>query len=423
VFSESSAPGLGGLDRRLDPRSAAPIAVAFSGGGDSLAALLVAKLWGDQYGRRLIALHVDHRLQAASGDWSRACPGVCDQLGLGFRRLPWLGDKPDRGLPAAARRARHDLLAAAASEVGARVIIFGHTADDEQEAELMRAEGASLGPMAEWRPSPAWPTGRGLFVLRPLLGVRRAALRAWLSGQGLSWIDDPANDDPRWPRARARARLAQLAPLQDGPIDTPDDPALATLARAARFGLGGDITIDRSALTSAPPATRRRFLSAALTCAGGGERPPRGDRLAALADRVASREPVIATLNGAKLVSGDLCQISRETGAYRRHGAPVVVLEPGQAAVWDGRFEVVNRSDLPITIRHLAGQAATLPPDQRAKLRKLPSEVRGGLPAASPSRGPTTCPMLNDHIGLTAKSLVADRLLGVCGVFSKESAL
>src|SRR5690606_9178284 len=87
---------------------------------------------------------------------------------------------------------------------GARVILFAHTADDVAEGDRMRAEGSTLGRLRDWSPSPAWPEGRGLMLLRPMLDVSRSELRDWLRGQGADWIDDPANEDLRYARARAR---------------------------------------------------------------------------------------------------------------------------------------------------------------------------------------------------------------------------
>ena len=195
------------LDHRLDPGLTQPIAVAFSGGGDSLGALIATKAWADGCGRPVIALHVDHGLQAASGDWRAFAATAADRLGVSFHVLAWVGEKPVHGLAAAARRVRHALIAEAARAAGATTVVFGHTADDSAESALMRAEGSSLGPPREWRPSPVWPEGRGVFLLRPLLGVRRAAIREALRAAGWDWIDDPANEDLSQPRARARREL------------------------------------------------------------------------------------------------------------------------------------------------------------------------------------------------------------------------
>lgn len=71
----------------------------------------------------------------------------------------------------------------------------------------MRAEGSTLGRLRDWSPSPVWTEGRGLMLLRPMLGAGRGEVRDWLAGQGADWIDDPGNEDVRYARSRARAFL------------------------------------------------------------------------------------------------------------------------------------------------------------------------------------------------------------------------
>ena len=193
------------LSCRLDPNAPPPLVVAFSGGGDSLALLIAAKAWAEGAGRRLVAVTVDHRLQAAGAEWARWCEARCRRLGVAHRTMIWTGGKPATGLSAAARHARHGLIADAARQAGACVILMGHTADDRLEARSMRAAGGSVPDPREWSPSPVWPQGRGLFILRPLIEARRAAIRAALAAAGETWIEDPANRDPRHARAPAPA--------------------------------------------------------------------------------------------------------------------------------------------------------------------------------------------------------------------------
>jgi tRNA(Ile)-lysidine synthase len=119
--------------------------------------------------------------------------------------------------------------------------LLGHTADDLAEAAAMRAEGSSVSDPRYWSPSPVWPEGRGVMLLRPLLGERRAALRAWLSGRGETWLDDPANDDPRSARARARRAGASLVDA------SPAEPRSPPISRAI------PMASSSCAATSPPP--------------------------------------------------------------------------------------------------------------------------------------------------------------------------
>ncbi|MDR3511265.1 MAG: ATP-binding protein [Caulobacteraceae bacterium] len=404
------------FERRLDPGLAAPVAVGLSGGGDSLAALLAARAWAARSGRPLIALTVDHRLQAASGGWTRFAAETAARLGAGFRALAWEGPKPATGLAAAARLARHRLLADAARQAGAGVLVLGHTADDLLEAEVMRGWGSSLGAMREWSPSPVWPQGRGLFILRPLLGQRRAALRAWLASLGERWIDDPANDDLAQTRARARAALAGGG---EAPDPATDDPDAACLAAAVVAVGGGALRLDRAALASAPAAAARRVLAAAALSAGGGPRPPRSARLEALRARLAAPGPVRATLCGARVIGeAEAVLVARDAGEARRGGLAPIDLPPGEAVVWDGRFEITGQR-AGLAVRPLAGLAARLDPAQRSALRALPAAVRPALPVVVDAQGLATCPILADGPA-AACDLVRARTWAACGVIAAE---
>ena len=133
------------FERRLEPRSRAPLAVAFSGGGDSLALLLLTKAWADRAGRRVLALTVDHGLRPESAAWTQAVAACARRIGVDFRALKWTGEKPITGVAGAARAARHRLIADAARSAGASVILVGHTLDDQWENALMRAAGEGVG--------------------------------------------------------------------------------------------------------------------------------------------------------------------------------------------------------------------------------------------------------------------------------------
>jgi len=398
------------FERRLRKGSAAPIAVAFSGGGDSLALLLIAADWAKAAGRPLVVLHVDHALQPQSARWAARCEAVAARLGLPFRKLTWTGEKPARGLPAAARRARHGLIAEAAREAGAAVVLVGHTADDLAETVAMRAEGSTTPLAREWGPSPVWPQGRGVFLLRPLLTIDRAGIRDWLTARGEAWIDDPANLDPRFARARARAAGAPAAPA---PAEA---DAAAELARAVRLEPGDVMALDRSLLRVAAPEAVLALVSAASLCAGGGERPPRRARAWALAERLQGGEEVVATLAGARIeADAEAVRFLREAGEAVRGGLAETRVLPGVPAVWDGRYEVA--ADRPVVVRRLAGAARRLPAPQQSALLAVRASARGALPLIVDEGA---CSLADAVAGVWARYLGLDRLLAACGAVPRE---
>lgn len=389
---------------RLDPLSKQPIAVAVSGGGDSILALRRTVAWADAVRRPVIALYVDHGLQPQSAAWAAFVRDAATALGASFQHLIWDGSKPTRGLPAAARLARHGLLADAARAAGATVIVTGHTADDALENQRL-----GQGHLTDWSPSPVWPQGRGLFLLRPLLALRRNDIRETLRAENAAWIDDPTNEDLSQPRIAARL----LPPLhgEERPAHEGGDEA-AHLARAAAIR-DAVIILPRDAVLAAAPAVRRKVLAAALVCAGGGARLPRTDALERLLGRLASGETFAATLCGARLEAEDDVAIMRDIGETRRGGLR------DDGPVWDGRYETI---DVAGAIRPLKGLAAALPPSQRARLRDLPPAARAALPVVV-AQGQVSCPILAEPPSSSMVSLVGARFLAACGGLAREGDL
>lgn len=117
------------------------ILVAISGGSDStglLLALQEAKA-ADDDGLRLSAVTVDHALRPESADEARKVAMLCAELGIPHTTRRWDGPKPASGLSEASRLARYRLIADVAREIGADLVVSGHTIGDQRETVAMRA--------------------------------------------------------------------------------------------------------------------------------------------------------------------------------------------------------------------------------------------------------------------------------------------
>jgi tRNA(Ile)-lysidine synthase len=350
-----------------------------------MALLLIAAAWAKAAGRRLLAITVDHGLNPESRGWSQICAHAARSVGADWIERRWEGDKPGTGLPAAARRARHALIAGAAREAGARVVLFAHTADDIAEADWMRARGATLGRPKEWSPSPAWPEGRGQMLLRPMLAERREILREWLRGARRGWIEDPGNGG--FARGAARRALS-LLPVGEGGSRGETDEGRASpgthdphpfaaerrqaVVRSTPLPLGEGYEVDRS--------IRLPDLAAVLVCVSGSEVPPRGDRLERLAERLNAGEDFTATVAGARVEAiGETVIVGREAGEMRRRLVPAIGLEPDRPAVWDGRYEI-NAREAGWTVTAAHHRLNALSKRDRATAATAPRWARAALP-------------------------------------------
>jgi tRNA(Ile)-lysidine synthase len=181
------------------------VVIAVSGGSDSTALLFRTKEKVSP-ATRLVAVTVDHALRQESAGEAAAVAALCARREVEHRTLRWDGDKPATGLMAAARLARYALLAKAATDLGGRVVLTGHTADDQAETiamRMQRGEGMGLAGIA-----PFTLHERKVWFARPLLGERRATLRDDLRRRGIGWIDDPSNKNETFERVRVRRDLS-----------------------------------------------------------------------------------------------------------------------------------------------------------------------------------------------------------------------
>ena len=168
---------------------AAPVVVACSGGADSLGLLVVAA----EAGLAPVAVHVDHGLRPDSARDADVVRDAAHRLDARARSVA-VAIEPGGNLEARARDARYAALETARVEEGATAVLVAHTADDQAETVLLNLlRGSAATGLA------GMPARRG-HVVRPLLGVRRDAVRELCVERGLEPVADPSNDDPAFRR-------------------------------------------------------------------------------------------------------------------------------------------------------------------------------------------------------------------------------
>ncbi|HKO08727.1 MAG TPA: tRNA lysidine(34) synthetase TilS [Alphaproteobacteria bacterium] len=405
------------LMRRLAPFEAEPrLAVAVSGGADSMALAILASHWAAAHGGSLVALTVDHGLRPEAAAEARRVKRWLAARGIAHKTLSWRGQKPMANLQAAARQARYGLLEGWCRQNGVLHLLVAHQREDQAETFLLRlSRGSGVDGLAAMAPLSERAEHR---LLRPLITIPRARLRATLAALEQSWIEDPTNDDTRHARVRLRALLPALS--REGM--TPERLAatasqlgrarqaleLATarlLAECVELDPAGYALLEPRALAAGAEDVGLRALARVIQSVGGALYAPRLERLERLY-RAIMREglPSARTLGGCRILSAPGRRLKGRLLVCRewRHAEAELVLRPGQSVTWDGRFRLtlaprLRHASGPLRVGALgeAGWARLAADAVEVRANPLPAPVRPALPALSDLDGLLAVPHLH----------------------------
>jgi tRNA(Ile)-lysidine synthase len=381
----------------LGPFETSPhIAVAVSGGRDSMALMRLLAGWSHDRCGHLTALTVDHRLRPESGREADQVAAWAQDMGIDHVTLRWTGPKPHSRLQAAARQARFHLMTDWCREAGILHLALAHQADDQRETVAMRRarltgdkSAAELGLAG----MSAVTIRSGIRVLRPLLGVTRAQLSAYLETTGQSWIDDPSNVAEQY--ERVRWRLGRLGDLPDVEVIAQagekrhriEGAAADLLMRSCQIDPAGFALIGPACLAAADGGVRDLAVGQVIALIGGGEYRP---------SRHSLRRDLEGVLDGgpARSLGGCLIGTWRKRLLIAREAAstgdPVRITGPGSYS-WDRRFTIqAGALPGPVEIAALGepglrelGQIA----ESAVILKEIPPPARAGLPAARDATG------------------------------------
>ena len=233
-------------------RRARRVMVAFSGGPDSLACLLLVRELGRREEFEVVAAHFDHQLRPESARDLERARAICRDLAVecvtGEGDVGAVAREQHMGIEETARRMRYQFLSFVAGKENADCLVTGHTADDQAETVLMRViRGTGIRGLRGMAPVAGIPGAPAQRLVRPLLCLRRDETRALCAEAGIEPVRDQSNDDSRY--TRNQLRLNTLPALRQ--LNPSVDSALVHLAESARQVFEG---IERQALELRPLA-------------------------------------------------------------------------------------------------------------------------------------------------------------------------
>jgi len=370
------------------------VALSVSGGPDSVALMHLAWRWRGprREGPELFALTVDHGLRPESRAEAEQVGRMAAALGLPHVILTWehAGEQPAR-VQERAREARYTLMTGYCHAHGIPAIATAHTLDDQAETFLMRLKrGSGLDGLAA---IPARGEWAGIALLRPLLDVPKARLLATLEAEGIGFIADPSNRDPRFERARLREQMDALSALGLEPEaialsarrlrrarEALDSAAREFIAAHGEVSEAGYATVDRKALFAAPEEIALRVLGQLIAMVGGGSELPRLAKLEALLEALRAHPQKGHTLGRCRIAP-----LKGRLGLFREmraSGLPVARLRPGDHALWDNRFHIAlgTGEREPIQVRALGESGLRTLKDRKAWPPSLPALAGRTLP-------------------------------------------
>ena len=390
---------------RLAPFERRPtLAVAVSGGPDSLALTCLAARWATSRDGRVIGLTVDHDLRAESSKEADQTAAWLSKHGIDHHTLRWTGPKPTSGLQQKARNARYDLLLAWCRDAAVLHLLTGHHREDQAETVALRKEKQSgpdgLAGMAMIRDLPH------LRLLRPFLGTGKARLIATLRHLEQPWVDDPSNRNPVFTRNRLRRDgidlelLSAEARLRGRERALAEKRLQAVLAEIVSVDPAGFASAPDRAFLDQPPDIGGSLLARVLMTIGGGAYPPRSKRLQSLLDAMRGDQH----FQGRTLYH---CQVLKQQGRWfffrEANDTTTQALPPGQWLLWDDRFLVRWWGpDKDYRIQALGGHGWSKRQGliESGRMRHIPAALRASLPSICQGDQPVAIP----HLGLFAPS-------------------
>lgn len=411
------------------------LALAVSGGADSMALALLARDWARRRRGQLTALTVDHGLRAESRTEARRVGRWLAAQGIAQRILVWKdgGSARGPGLQALARDARYRLMEDWCAHHGVLHLLLAHQMDDQAETFLLRlGQGSGLVGLSAMTGLRETAT---LRLLRPLLGIGRAALEGFLCDRGQDWVRDPSNRNTAFARVRLRALAPELAvegfdtqagaqlAVRFGKLRGAIDDAIARrLIGAVSPHPAGFVYLRPKALADGSAWEGARALGRVLAMVGGGGYPPRQVRLDRLYGEIAGGNFRGRTLAGCRVAPmGKNILVCREAAAL----APPVAARAGDNR-WDGRVVWhMPGAGLPRGARigalgadGLAEVRAAAPEVLETGLgRAIPAQARVSLPALFGAGGVIAVP----HLGYRRRKRGAARVSpGNCRILTAE---
>lgn len=304
-FYQSIASILGAINNDIN------IAVAVSGGSDSLALCFLFNKLVKECGGNFCCVTIDHQLRRESSSEAQKVNEILSYHNIKHYIIPWVGEKPKANIQENARIARYKLLADFCKQHSIGYLATGHQKNDQAENFIIRIEhGSGIYGLSG---IPQMTEINGVSVIRPLLKFSKDELQSFLMAEEIKWIEDPSNQNEHFARARIRKVLNQHPEFIDKIATASINLSRAkevveymlqnSLSDLVNYPQSNRATFSFEKFNQLPQEIRFRMLSKLLQEIGGNLKSARGERIENLISKIEAGVAFKASTLGGCLIS------------------------------------------------------------------------------------------------------------------------
>lgn len=333
------------LSLLLGKNQPSSIAVAVSGGSDSVALLFLVAKWAKAQHISLTVLSVNHNLRAEAPDELHYVKQLALSLGVEFIPLSWqVGDK-ENNLQARARAGRYDLMCDACAPLNIKTLLTAHHKDDFTENYLIReSRGSSIFGLS----SSYSHFYKDTQILRPLFNIPKSELTNYLIQNNITWFEDSSNSSEKYQRNRIRKQLEIMSPAEKFKIEQKikqankevlilSEQLISAIAEVCEINNFGFAVLDLERFRKLEHIIGAQLIAYILAMVSGSRDLPRYRNTEKILLKIAEGDTISNSIHGCIVItSSDKLLIYREKSKISSEVVPLL-----EKAKWDNRFEII----------------------------------------------------------------------------------
>ena len=287
-FYQSILSDLGNLENGLN------IAVAVSGGSDSMALSILFNRLIKEYNGKLHCVTINHQLREESDIEAIKVREILRSYDINHHIIPWIGPKPKSNIQENARLARYKLLTEYCHQHGIKYLATGHQKNDQAENFIIRADhGSGINGLSG---IPKVTIMNDITIIRPLLEFNKKELQEFLESQNIEWIEDPSNQNEQFTRVKVRNLLKQYPEWIDKlnvvsknlprAKECVDHMLNNSIKELVTYPIQDSAVFEFTKFNELPQEIRFRMLAKLLQDIGGNLKPARAERIEGLMAKI-----------------------------------------------------------------------------------------------------------------------------------------